>query len=84
MVVLDGKMVAKRRYSEFLNLYEDLKKIFKDFQFPKFPGKWPFQLSEAQLEKRRYVLENYLQKSENIKLFAKKLEYKNISKKVRI
>jgi len=63
MVVLDGKMVAKRRYSEFLNLCEDLKKIFRDFQFPKFPGKWPFQLSEAQLEKRRYVLENYLQKT---------------------
>ena len=58
-----GKLAVKRRYSEFLHVYEELMKIFNDFNFPKFPGKWPFQLSENQLEKRRIVLENFIQKS---------------------
>jgi len=40
-------------------------KIFNDFDFPKFPGKWPFQLSENQLEKRRSTLEKFIQQSKN-------------------
>jgi len=81
-VILDGKMVAKRRYSEFLNLDKDLKKIFKDFKFPKISGRWPlFKLSEAQLEKRRYVLENYLQKTLCVRVIQecdKVLDFLNI------
>lgn len=68
MVVVDGRMVVKRRYSEFLTLHDDLQKIFKDFDFPKFPGKWPFQMSEVQLEKRRYQLENYLSKTFRVRV----------------
>ena len=61
--MLAGKVVAKRRYSEFFTVHEELMKIFTDFEYPRFPGKWPFQLSEVQMEKRRAALENYLQKS---------------------
>ena len=62
-----SNLVVKRRYSEFLHLYEELMKIFTDFEYPKFPGKWPFQMSEVQLEKRRYLLETFIQKSKLLK-----------------
>ena len=38
-----------------------MKKEFQDFQFPKFPRKWPFHLSDQQLETRRRGLEMYLE-----------------------
>ena len=51
-----------RRYREFVNLHHNLKKEFPDFQFPKMPGKWPFTLSDQQLDSRRRGLEQYLEK----------------------
>uniref|UniRef100_F6SSU9 PDZ domain-containing protein n=3 Tax=Ciona intestinalis TaxID=7719 RepID=F6SSU9_CIOIN len=35
---LKGKLVMKRRYSEFLLMYEELMKIFVEFDYPKFPS----------------------------------------------
>ncbi|XP_076803328.1 sorting nexin-27-like [Clavelina lepadiformis] len=63
-----SNLVVKRRYSEFLHLYEELMKIFTDFEYPKFPGKWPFQMSEVQLEKRRYLLETFIQKTFKVRV----------------
>ena len=44
----------------------NLKKEYVDFPFPRFPGKWPFNLSEQQLDTRRRGLEQYLEKGELI------------------
>ncbi|EDO47744.1 predicted protein, partial [Nematostella vectensis] len=60
-IYYSGKQICSKRYKEFSNLHSQLKKEFRDFQFPKFPGKWPFTLSEHQLEARRKGLESYLQ-----------------------
>lgn len=70
VVTVAGKEVAKRRYSEFLTLYNELEKIFTDFEFPKFPGKWPFQMSDQQLEKRRNALNNFIRNSKDLSLFC--------------
>ena len=45
-------------------LNAQLKREFVDFNFPKIPGKWPFQLSEQQLDARRRGLEQYLEKGD--------------------
>ena len=37
-----------------------MKRKFADFPFPKFPNKWPFTLSEQQLDVRRRNLEEYM------------------------
>ncbi|XP_039257055.2 sorting nexin-27-like [Styela clava] len=68
VITLSEKVVARRRYSEFLSLYTELEKIFTDFQFPKFPGKWPFQMSDQQLEKRRISLQNFIKNTFNIRV----------------
>ncbi|XP_078483744.1 sorting nexin-27-like [Ciona intestinalis] len=60
---LKGKLVMKRRYSEFLLMYEELMKIFVEFDYPKFPSKKLFQLSEQQLERRRSMLETFIQET---------------------
>ena len=57
-----GRHLCSRRYREFANLNGRLKREFLDFTFPKMPGKWPFQLSEQQLDSRRRGLEQYLEK----------------------
>ena len=41
-----------------------LKKEFREFQFPKFPGKWPFHLSDQQVEARRRGLESYMEEGQ--------------------
>lgn len=48
-----GRQLCSRRYREFFNLNTILKKEFSGFHFPRLPGKWPFQLSEQQLDSRR-------------------------------
>ena len=58
-----GRHLGSRRYNEFVQLHNLLKREFMDFQFPKLPGKWPFALSEQQLDARRRGLEQYLEKS---------------------
>uniref|UniRef100_H2YR40 PDZ domain-containing protein n=1 Tax=Ciona savignyi TaxID=51511 RepID=H2YR40_CIOSA len=62
-ICLKGKLLVKRRYSEFLNMYDELLKIFSDFDYPKFPSKKLFQLSEPQLERRRSMLEEFIQET---------------------
>lgn len=39
-----------------------MKYFVSGFNFPKLPGKWPFTLSEQQLDARRRGLEQYLEK----------------------
>ncbi|XP_013391119.1 sorting nexin-27 isoform X2 [Lingula anatina] len=57
-----GRQLCSRRYKEFANLHNRLKREFPDFNFPKMPGKWPLKLSEQQLDARRRGLEQYVEK----------------------
>ena len=57
-----GRHLCSRRYSEFVDLHNDLKMEFHDYNFPKLPGKWPFALNEQRLDQRRRGLEQYLEK----------------------
>ncbi|XP_038072464.1 sorting nexin-27-like isoform X2 [Patiria miniata] len=61
-IYIAGKLKKSHRYSQFSDVHNRLKREFPDFQFPKFPSKWPFSLSEQQLEQRRRLLEQYLEK----------------------
>lgn len=65
-----GRQLCSRRYREFSNLHAALKKEFSGFSFPKLPGKWPFQLSEQQLDARRRGLEQYLEKVCAVRVIA--------------
>lgn len=65
-----GRQLCSRRYREFSNLHSSLKKEFSGFNFPKLPGKWPFQLSEQQLDARRRGLEQYLEKVCAVRVIA--------------
>lgn len=65
-----GRQLCSRRYREFSNLNASLKKEFNGFNFPKLPGKWPFQLSEQQLDARRRGLEQYLEKVCAVRVIA--------------
>lgn len=65
-----GRHLCSRRYKEFSNLHNNLKKEFGDFQFPKLPGKWPFALSEQQLDTRRRGLEQYIEKVCAVRVIA--------------
>lgn len=65
-----GRQLCSRRYREFSNLHATLKKEFVGFNFPKLPGKWPFQLSEQQLDARRRGLEQYLEKVCAVRVIA--------------
>ena len=42
--------------------FQALKRELPEFVFPKMPGKWPFSLSDQQLDARRRGLEHYLEK----------------------
>lgn len=65
-----GRQLCSRRYREFSNLNTSLKREFTGFNFPKLPGKWPFQLSEQQLDARRRGLEQYLEKVCAVRVIA--------------
>lgn len=65
-----GRQLCSRRYREFSNLHATLKKEFVGFNFPKLPSKWPFQLSEQQLDARRRGLEQYLEKVCAVRVIA--------------
>ena len=60
-ITLNGKHLCGRRYKEFDIFHSLLRREFNDFSFPSFPKKWPFKLTEQQLEARRRSLENYLE-----------------------
>ena len=61
-IYLAGRHLCSRRYREFSALHANLKHEFPDFSFPKLPGKWPFQLSDQQLDSRRRGLEQYVER----------------------
>ena len=66
-----GRQLCSKRYREFVILHQNLKREFANFTFPKLPGKWPFSLSEQQLDARRRGLEEYLEKGQrkwNVKI----------------
>uniref|UniRef100_A0A915AX26 Sorting nexin-27 n=2 Tax=Parascaris univalens TaxID=6257 RepID=A0A915AX26_PARUN len=69
-VHMAGRHLGSRRYSEFVNLHNALKREFIDFDFPRLPSKWPFSLSEQQLDARRRGLELYLEKVCAIRVIA--------------
>ncbi|KAG0715134.1 Sorting nexin-27 [Chionoecetes opilio] len=43
-IYMAGRHLCARRYREFSNLHNNLKREFMDFNFPKLPGKWPFSI----------------------------------------
>lgn len=69
-VHMAGRHLGSRRYSEFVHLHDVLKREFVDFDFPKLPSKWPFSLSEQQLDARRRGLELYLEKICAVRVIA--------------
>lgn len=69
-IYMAGRHLCSRRYSEFVKLNNNLKRIFEGFNFPKLPGKWPFQLSDQQLDARRRGLELYLEKVCAVRVIA--------------
>uniref|UniRef100_A0A671MFI2 Sorting nexin-27 n=1 Tax=Sinocyclocheilus anshuiensis TaxID=1608454 RepID=A0A671MFI2_9TELE len=58
----ERKKLCLKRYREFAILHQNLKREFSNYNFPKLPGKWPFSLSEPQLDARRRGLEEYLER----------------------
>lgn len=69
-IYMAGRHLCSRRYREFASLHSNLKKEFQDFQFPKLPRKWPFSLSDLQLDTRRRGLEQYLEKVCAVRVIA--------------
>ncbi|XP_053611470.1 sorting nexin-27 isoform X2 [Plodia interpunctella] len=69
-VHMAGRHLCSRRYREFAALHQQLRKEFLGFNFPKLPGKWPFNLSEQQLDARRRGLEQYLEKVCAVRVIA--------------
>jgi sorting nexin-27 len=69
-VHMAGRHLGSRRYSEFVQLNKVLKEEYPDFEFPKLPKKWPFKMSEQQLDSRRRGLEQYLEKVCAVKVIA--------------
>ncbi|KAF3834050.1 hypothetical protein F7725_025254 [Dissostichus mawsoni] len=61
-VYMSGRQLCSKRYREFAILHQNLKREFSNYNFPKIPGKWPFSLSEQQLDARRRGLEEYLER----------------------
>ena len=58
-----GRYLCSRRYSDFTKLEEKLKREFLGFTFPRLPGKWPFALTDHQLDSRRRGLESFLERT---------------------
>ncbi|CAH1173632.1 unnamed protein product [Phaedon cochleariae] len=69
-IYMAGRHLCSRRYREFVKLHNDLKKEFMGFTFPKLPGKWPFTMSEQQLDARRRGLEQYLERVCAVRVIA--------------
>lgn len=69
-VCMAGRQLCSKRYREFVILHQNLKREFANFTFPKLPGKWPFSLSEQQLDARRRGLEEYLEKVCSIRIIG--------------
>uniref|UniRef100_A0A672K9C2 PX domain-containing protein n=1 Tax=Sinocyclocheilus grahami TaxID=75366 RepID=A0A672K9C2_SINGR len=55
-VYMSGRQLCSKRYREFAILHQNLKREFSNYNFSKLPGKWPFSLSEQQLDEVKCVL----------------------------
>jgi len=69
-VYIAGRHLCSRRYREFVDLHNSLKREFIGFNFPRLPGKWPFGMSEQQLDSRRRGLELYLERVCAVRVIA--------------
>ena len=69
-IYIAGRHLCARRYSEFVDLHNSLKREFAGFNFPRLPGKWPFTMSEQQLDSRRRGLELYLERVCAVRIIA--------------
>lgn len=69
-VCMAGRQLCSKRYREFVILHQNLKREFPNFTFPKLPGKWPFSLSEQQLDARRRGLEEYLERVCSVRIIG--------------
>jgi len=69
-IYMAGRHLCSRRYREFVDLHNCLKREFVGFNFPRLPGKWPFSLSEQQLDSRRRGLEIYLERVCAVRVIA--------------
>ncbi|XP_051992062.1 sorting nexin-27-like [Xyrauchen texanus] len=67
---MSGRQLCSKRYREFAILNQNLKREFSNFTFPKLPGKWPFSLSEQQLDARRRGLEEYLERVCSVRVIS--------------
>ena len=76
-IYMAGRLLCSRRYKEFDVFHTLIKREFPDFSFPSLPSKWPFKLSDQQLDARRRALESYLDKSEFLKDVIKIFLIKN-------
>ena len=65
-----GRHLCSRRYKQFDELQNSLRREFQDFVFPKFPAKWPFSLSEQQTDSRRRKLEQWLERICSVRAIA--------------
>jgi len=65
-----GRYLCSRRYSDFCRIEAQLKHEFLGFNFPRLPGKWPFGLTEHQLDSRRRGLESYLERTCSIRVIV--------------
>ncbi|CAF4640526.1 unnamed protein product [Rotaria socialis] len=65
-----GRHLCSRRYREFASLHQQLKQEFPDFPFSSLPKKWPFKLSDQQLDTRRRGLEQYLDKICSVRVIS--------------
>lgn len=72
-VYMAGRQLCSKRYREFAILHQNLKREFANFTFPRLPGKWPFSLSEQQLDARRRGLEEYLEKGTELEAVRRTL-----------
>ncbi len=59
-IKLGNKRICSKRYKEFDVFNSLLKRELPDYTFPSFPKKWPFRLTDQQLESRRKTLETYM------------------------
>lgn len=66
-IYLSNKFLCSRRFKEFDVFASLLKREFRDFIFPSLPSKWPFRLSDKQLDQRRRDLETYLDKISSVR-----------------
>ena len=55
LIDLINKMLVN--FSEFVDLHNDMKMEFVDYNFPKLPGKWPFGLNDQKYVRQTLKLQ---------------------------